>query len=90
MKIVKKVIPGFIDEVISGKKKFDFRLNDFEINEGDTLVLEEYDSLDPDIRKPTGRVVEKKVSYVLKTKLQDLWWSEKDILEKGIQIISFE
>lgn len=43
MKIVKKCWPKYFDAIASGKKNFEYRLNDFEINEGDTLVLEEWD-----------------------------------------------
>lgn len=89
-RIVKKVLPEYFQDILDGKKKYELRLNDFEVEPGDTLVLEEYTSSDPETRKATGRVVEKTVTYLRKFKLQDLWWSEKDIKEKGIQIISFE
>jgi len=39
--IKKKIWPEYFEAVESNKKKFELRLNDFEINEGDTLVLEE-------------------------------------------------
>ena len=39
--VYKKVWPEFFEKIISGKKKFELRLADFEINEGDTLVLDE-------------------------------------------------
>lgn len=89
-KVIKKVLPEYFQDILDGKKKYELRLNDFDIEVGDTLVLEEYTSADPETRKPTGRVLEKKVSYLRKFKLQDLWWSEEDLKEKGIQIISFE
>lgn len=89
-KVIKKVLPEYFQDILDGKKKYELRLNDFDIEAGDILVLEEYTSADPATRKPTGRVLEKKVSYLRKFKLQDLWWSEEDIKEKGIQIISFE
>lgn len=89
-KVIKKVLPEYFQDILDGKKKYELRLNDFDIEVGDTLVLEEYTSADPATRKPTGRILEKKVSYLRKFKLQDLWWSEEDLKEKGIQIISFE
>jgi ASC-1-like (ASCH) protein len=89
-RIVKKVLPDYFQDIVDGKKKYELRLNDFEIEPGDTLVLEEYTSADPKTRQATGRTLEKKVTYLRKFKLQDLWWSEEDIKEKGIQIISFE
>ncbi|MGE5426099.1 MAG: DUF3850 domain-containing protein [Bacillota bacterium] len=88
--IVKKVVPGFLDDILSGQKNFDLRLNDFEIEPGDTLILEEYTSADPATRQPTGRRVERKVNYVRRFQPQDLWWNEGEIREKGIQVICFD
>jgi len=88
--ITKKVLPDYFQDIVDGKKKYELRLNDFDIEPGDVLILEEYTSVDPLSRKATGRKLDKKVNYVRKFKLQDLWWSKKDIEEKGIQIISFE
>ena len=89
-RVIKKVLPEYFQDILDGNKKYELRLNDFDIEVGDVLVLEEYTSANPATRKPTGRVLEKKVSYLRKFKLQDLWWSEEDLKEKGIQIISFE
>lgn len=88
--ITKKVLPDYFQDILDGKKKYELRLDDFEIEPGDTLILEEYTSADPGTRQATGRVLEKQVTYLRKFKLHDLWWSEEDIKEKGIQIISFE
>lgn len=84
--IKKKIWPQFFDDVAEGRKKFEVRLNDFEINEGDALVLEEWN---PQTKEYTGRTIEKKVDYVLKMKL-DAFGQEKEIKEKGLQIISLE
>jgi len=89
-RIIKKVLPEYFQDIIDGKKKYELRLNDFEVEPGDILVMEEYTSADPLNRQATGRTIEKKVTYLRKFKLQDLWWSEEDIKEKGIQIISFD
>lgn len=84
--IKKKIWPEYFKAVASGKKKFELRLNNFEIKEGDTLVLEEWD---PKTKKYTGRKIEKKVTYVLKFKLDD--FGQKAEIEKhGLQIISLE
>ncbi|MEK7663890.1 MAG: DUF3850 domain-containing protein [Patescibacteria group bacterium] len=83
----KKVWPGYFDDIVSGKKKFDLRLNDFDIREGDTLVLEEWD---PKTKEYTGRKVEKKATYVFKLKIDESFWSEQEIKGKGLQIISLE
>jgi ASC-1-like (ASCH) protein len=85
--IHKKIWPEYFEAISSGKKKFEFRLNDFEIKEGDTLVLEEWD---PKTKEYTGRKIDKKVTYVGKFRIDELFWSEGDIKEKGIQIISLE
>ena len=85
MIIKKKIWPEYFDDLSSGKKKFDLRLNDFEINEGDILLLEEWD---PKTREYTGRKIEKKVTYVGKFMIDKLFWPELEIKEKGIQIIS--
>lgn len=85
--IKKKTWPELFEAVASGKKNFDLRLNDFEIKEGDTLTLEEWD---PETKEYTGRKIEKKVTYVGKFKIDQLFWPEKDIKDKGIQIISLE
>jgi ASC-1-like (ASCH) protein len=85
--IKKKIWPEYFDAVASGKKKYELRLNDFEINEGDVLILEEWN---PETKEYTGRKIEKKVTYVGKFKIDKLFWSEERIKEKGIQIISLE
>ncbi len=64
--IKKKIWPEYFDDVTSGKKKYELRLNDFEINEGDVLVLEEWD---PKAKSYTGRKVEKEVTYVGRFKI---------------------
>lgn len=84
--ISKKILPGYFEDLLSGKKKFELRLNDFEIKEGDILELVEIDNK----RNLTGRKLEKKVTYVKKFKLNELFWPEEEIKEKGIQIISLE
>ena len=85
--IKKKIWPEYFEAVVLGKKKYELRLNDFEVNEGDILVLEEYN---PHTKEYTGRKIEKKVTYVGKFMIDKLFWPEKDIKEKGIQIISIE
>jgi len=85
--IKKKTWPDYFEKILSGKKNYDLRLNDFEISEGDILVLEEWD---PKAEKYTGRKIEKKVTYIGKFRLDNLFWPEKDIKEKGLQVISLE
>lgn len=59
---------------------------DFDIKEGDTLVLEEWN---PETKEYTGRKLEKPVKYVLKFKLDDFDQKET-IQEKGLLVIQFE
>jgi len=62
---------------------------DFDINEGDVLVLKEWDHETKDY---TGRKLEKKVGYVGKWKIDDLmqFWPREEIEAKGIQVISLK
>jgi len=85
--INKKVWPAYFEAILFGKKKYELRLNDFEVNEGDILILEEWD---PKTKEYTGRKVERKVTYVGKFMIDKLFWSEAEIKEKGIQILSLE
>lgn len=85
--IKKKIWPEYFDAVASGKKNFELRLDDFDVREGDTMLLEEWD---PVVKEYTGRRIEKKVTYVGKFKIDQLFWPEKKIKERGIQIISLD
>ena len=85
--IRKKIWPEYFDAIASGKKKYELRLNDFEAKEGDTLLLGEWD---PNTKQYTGRKIEKKVTYVGKFKIDQLFWPETEIREKGFQILSIE
>jgi hypothetical protein len=58
-KVVKKVLPEYFQDIMDGKKDYELRLDDFNIEVGDTLVLEEWTSADPEKRQATGRVLEK-------------------------------
>jgi len=86
MKIEKKVQPPYFEAILKGDKNFEVRLNDFDCNEGDILVLREWD---PEKKDYTGRTLEKKVTYIVRTK--DLpFWNKEEIEEKGYQIIGFK
>lgn len=87
-KIVKKIWPEYFQKILDGEKTFELRLNDFEIDQGDILILKEWD---PETKEYTGREVAKRVGYVGKWKIQDLkFWDEEEILEKGLQVISLK
>jgi hypothetical protein len=61
-------------------------LADFDIAEGDTLVLKEWDGQQKTF---TGREIEKQVTYVGKIK-GDTTWPQEDVEKFGHQIIAFK
>lgn len=85
--IKKKIWSEFFEKVASGEKKWELRLADFEISPGDTLILEEWN---PKTKQYTGRSMQKKVGYVHRFKLDELFWSEAEVKRHGLQIISLE
>jgi hypothetical protein len=86
MEIRKKIWPEFFEKVASGEKKFELRLADFDVNKGDILVLEEWN---PETKEYTGRKIEKKVGYFLKTK-EIKFWTPEEIDNYGFLIVGFE
>lgn len=84
--IKKKIWPEYFDLVVSGKKRFELRVNDFEIQEGDRLILEEYN---PETKEYTGRTIEKEIDYVLDFDLNK-FNQEKEIGGKGLKVIQFK
>ncbi len=93
--IHKKISPEYFEAVLSGEKTFEWRVNDFECEPGDILILDEYEYTQgqgtTDGRYPTGRSIRKKVGYVAHTSDFD-WLKRPDVkadFEKyGGQIIS--
>lgn len=86
MEIKKKTWPKEFEMVKSGEKRFDFRTADFDVKDGDVLILEEYN---PEKKEYTGRKIEKKVNKVFKFNLDD-FGQKKEIEEKGFYIIQLE
>lgn len=70
----------------SGKKKFELRLADFDIHPGDTLILEEWDK---DKKEYTGRTLQTKATYVIKTK-DCHFFPQEDVDKYGFQVIQIE
>jgi len=56
------------------------------VNEGDTLVLEEWDK---DKQEYTGRKIEVVATYIINTKGQT-FWPQEEIKKYGFQVIQFE
>ena len=75
-KIEKKCWPKYFKKILSKDKTFDVRLADWKCNINDILVLKEWD---PKTKKFTGRKLEKKVTYVVKTKDLRFFKKEKQI-----------
>ena len=73
----KKIWPAFYEKIASGRKKFELRVADFPLSEGDTLVLREWD---PETKEYTGRQIEKTVTYLTKFDLN--WNGQKELYEK--------
>jgi len=86
-KIEKKAWPELFEKVASGEKTFDVRLNDFKCKPNDVLVLREWN---PKLKKYTGRVLEKKITFVLKSKDFSKFWSRKEIKKYGFQVIALK
>lgn len=84
--IKKKTWPEYFQKILDGKKTFDLRIADFEVREGDTLVLEEWD---PDKKEYTGRKIEAIASYILKTK-GHTFWPQEGVDKYGFQVIQIE
>lgn len=59
--VYKKTWPEHFNKILTGKKNVELRLADFKLNEGDTLILEEWD---PKTKKYTGRKIDKKVTNI--------------------------
>lgn len=89
MRIEKKAWPEFFEPVFTGKKHLDLRLRDFDVAEGDTLVLREWD---PETKEYTGREVEKTVTHVRAFTFADLerFHTKEEWEERGMQLLSLE
>ncbi|MBI4980899.1 DUF3850 domain-containing protein [Candidatus Woesearchaeota archaeon] len=86
MRIEKKVHPPYFQAISERKKNFELRLADWDCSVGDILVLKEWN---PDTKEYTGRVLEKEITYLFRTKNQK-FWSPEEVEKYGFQIISFK
>lgn len=85
MRHEKKILREHLEPILDSRKTYEVRLADWECKPGDVLVLREWN---PERKEYTGRVVEKEVTYVGKTK-NLLYWPQEDIDRYGFQIIGF-
>lgn len=63
-----KIHPQYFKEVCTGKKSFEIRENDRDFKVGDIMFLQEYL---PDKKEYTGRVVERRITYITNYAQQD-------------------
>ena len=86
MRHEKKVLSEYFERIADGSKTFELRLANWECNEGDILVLREWDG---NREEYTGRFLEKEVTFVGKTQNMQFWTAE-DVEKYGYQVISFK
>jgi ASC-1-like (ASCH) protein len=84
--IKKKIPPEYFELVNSGKKNFEVRVAEFKVEEGDTIILEEWN---PETKQYTGRTIEREVGYVLNFNL-NTFGQEELIKEKGLIVFSLK
>ena len=92
--ITKKIDTHWFDLIEAGKKKYELRVADFDIEEGDILRLEEWTEDDwngnKGERQPTGRFIEKRVNFTRKVDLHKWIENQPEIIEKGFYVIQFD
>ena len=86
MRHEKKVLSEYYKRIADGSKTFELRLANWECNEGDILVLREWDD---ERNQYTGRFLEKEVTFVGKTQNMQFWPAE-EVEKYGYQVISFK
>ncbi|MBS3913460.1 MAG: DUF3850 domain-containing protein [Bacteroidetes bacterium] len=87
--VTKKIDTIWFENILAGRKKFELRLADFDIAEGDILRLEEWVG-DGAERKFTGRYLEKQITYLRKIDLKDWVNKQPELLDKGMYVLQFE
>ncbi len=86
MIVERKIWPEYFYAVKAGRKNFEARLADFEVNEGDILLLREWDPL---TREYTGNELKKKVTYIQRTK-EMAFFTQDEVEKYGYQIMSLK
>jgi hypothetical protein len=87
--VTKKVLPEWFDRIASSQKRYELRLADFDVADGDTLRLEEWVG-EGDDRRPTGRFIEKVVTYARHVDLAGWLARQPEIAEKGFYVLQFD
>jgi len=86
-RIEKKIWPNWFEKDRDAEGLIDYRLADFDLNEGDTVVFREWD---PKSRDYTGRQFERKAAVVQKVESPLRYWSEEDLEKYGLYAIVLE
>ena len=86
--IEKKCWPEFFEKFVSGERTLELRLADFDLKEGDTIIMKEYN---PETKQYTGRKAEfscKRVEHSAQNPLQ--FYNIDDVKKHGFWIIQLE
>lgn len=86
--IKKKCWPEWFEKFISGERTLELRLADFDLKEGDKIIMEEYN---PETKQYTNRQAEflcKKVEHSAQDPLQ--FYNIDDVRKHGFWIIELE
>ncbi|GLQ57357.1 DUF3850 domain-containing protein [Devosia nitrariae] len=86
-RIEKRLWPDGFQRVLDGRKTYELRLGDYKVEEGDILVLKEWD---PKSSSYTGRTLERRVGHVGRWMQEELemYWTVDQIRQHGLQAIS--
>ncbi|MFC1700119.1 DUF3850 domain-containing protein [Patescibacteria group bacterium] len=86
--IEKKTWPEYFELTRTGKKRYECRLADFDVEVGDILILKEWD---PKTKKYTGRKLKKRILHKSHLDPNDTqWWPKEDIDKYGFHILSID
>jgi len=83
--IVKKIWPDKFE--IDKNLNLDFRLADFDLDEGDTIIFKEWDH---DTKEFTGREYKKIVKKVVKSESPTRYWKPEEMKEHGMYLMQYE
>ena len=84
--IEKKIWPEYFEKIVNGEKKAEFRLADFPLKPGDTIIFKEFDQK---TKKFSGRKIEKKCARVTKFNPLD-FYKASELKKHGCYNIELE
>ena len=86
--IEKKIWPKYFKKIEENKKHFEVRLADFEVEEGDVLILKEWD---PKTKKYTGKELKCKTGLIIKIpETMESFHKKEEIEKHGFYVIELE